>query len=217
MFERKPLRTDVAAEIQGRIIDGRLEAGARINESVLSEELGISRTPLREAMLCLETEGALSSDMGRGFRIPTLTAEELRDVLGALAVVMPAALQACNEDDLKGRFEAANLLNRARMQANEPALLSEHLYLLMRQLVSGCYNEILRRESLRLIRLALRYIFEGMKRGASPQTMLNPMDAVLADLDRQDRAAAAGRLGQVFGELARDLAPRFPSESTAQA
>jgi len=217
MFERKPLRADVAAEIQGRIIDGRLPAGIRINESLLADELGISRTPLREAMLCLDTEGVLTSDMGRGFRVPLLEADELQDILGALNVALSAAVRHGADDDIKSRLEARNLLNRARMQSAEPALFCEQLYLLMRHLVAGCYNRILRRECLRLTRLTLRYLFVGMSRGAAPLTMLNHIETALADLDHHDRAAAAGNLGQALAELSRELAPRFPTEDSGQA
>ncbi len=51
MFQRKPLREDVQKEILNRIVDGRLAAGSRINETHLAADMGLSRTPLREAMI----------------------------------------------------------------------------------------------------------------------------------------------------------------------
>ena len=57
MFERKPLRQQVQKEILARLADDRLAAETRINESHLAADLGISRTPLREAMLGLEATG----------------------------------------------------------------------------------------------------------------------------------------------------------------
>lgn len=48
-IERRPLRADVGAEILGRIIDGRLRSGTRVNESHLARDLGISRTRSEEA------------------------------------------------------------------------------------------------------------------------------------------------------------------------
>jgi DNA-binding GntR family transcriptional regulator len=47
MIQRKPLRDDVQKEILARLIDQRLVPGSRVNESHLSIELGVSRTPLR--------------------------------------------------------------------------------------------------------------------------------------------------------------------------
>ncbi|MEZ4388137.1 MAG: GntR family transcriptional regulator [Candidatus Krumholzibacteriia bacterium] len=217
MFERKPLRTDVAAEIQGRIIDGRLAAGTRINESQLSAAMGISRTPLREAMLCLTTEGALASDMGRGFRVPRLDGRELSDLLETLAVVYEAAVRRADDGGLKDVFEARNILGRARLQTAEPAALCEQLYLLLRHLIRGCHNDILRREGLRLVRLVLRYINVGIARGFSPEGFLAHMDAGLADLEQGGRPAAAVRFAHALADLGSDLAPRFPTEATERA
>lgn len=217
MFARQPMRTDVAAEIQGRIIDGRLPAGTRINESHLSAELGISRTPLREAMLCLMAEGALASDMGRGFRVPPLDGRELSDLLEMLALIYEPAIRRSGDDGMKTVYEARNHLGRARAQIAEPAAFCEHVYLLLRSLISGCHHDMLRRESMRLVRLSLRYLDMGIAQGFSPQGFLAAMDAGLADLDRGDRPAAAVRFAHALADLGHDLAPRFATEATGQA
>ena len=48
----------------------------RINESALAEELGISRTPLREALLVMEQRGMLETTLGRGFNVRALCREK---------------------------------------------------------------------------------------------------------------------------------------------
>jgi DNA-binding GntR family transcriptional regulator len=217
MFERKPLRTDVAAEILGRIIDGRLPSGSRINESHLAVELGISRTPLREAMLCLTSDGALAADMGRGFRVPHLSGREASDLLHALAVLVSAAVRQGSEPELKDRLEAGNILGRARMQLDEPAHFCEHFYLLLRYLAATSTNRVLRQESQKLCRLALRYLFEGLARGLDAQPLLSGLDTVLADLDRGQRLEAAETIGRVLRELGGDLSSRFPTEVAGRA
>lgn len=55
-----------------RLMSGELEPGCSLNERQLSEEFGISRTPLREALLRLELEGLLLSRPGKGFSVPDL-------------------------------------------------------------------------------------------------------------------------------------------------
>lgn len=217
MFVRQPLRTDVAAEVQGRIIDGRLPAGTRINESHLSAELGISRTPLREAMLCLMAEGALTSDMGRGFRVPPLDGRELSDLLELLSLVYEAAVRRSTDDDLKSFYEARNHLGRARAQVADPAAFCEHTYLLLRSLIAGCHHDLMRRECLRLVRLSLRYLDIGITRGFSPLGFLAAMEAGLTDLGRDDRPAAAVRFAHALADLGHDLAPRFAAEAKGQA
>ena len=217
MFERKPLRTDVGAEILGRIIDGRLPSGTRINESHLAEELGISRTPLREAMLCLTTEGTLVSDMGRGFQVPHLEGREVKDLLSTLAVILPAALPGANEIDLKIHLEARNLIGRARMQFDQPAVLCEKLYLLLRSFCQDCPNLVLRDQCKILIRRSLRYLHEAHTRGWNPEPLLNSLETSLHLLQQGDRLDAADTLGRTLRELGSDLAQRFPAAVSGQA
>ena len=62
------------------IIDHRLAPGARIIESQLATELGVSRTPIREALFKLEEEGFIKSDLARGFKVNGLSAQEVREL-----------------------------------------------------------------------------------------------------------------------------------------
>ncbi len=220
MFERKPLRTDVSAEILGRIIDGRLPSGTRINESHLADELGISRTPLREAMLCLTTEGILASDMGRGFRVPHLAGREINDLLATLAVTLPAAVRLGPiqpGDDLKAHLEAGNLIGRARMQAADPGALCEHLYRLLNNLCQECPNEAMKTQCKALVRLSLRYLFEAHARGWSAEPLLSSLEASLDRLRQGDRLGAGDILGRALRELGSELAQRFPAEVGGKA
>ena len=66
--------------IRAAIIDGRLEPGRRLKEEELARELGISRTPVREALLVLQTEGLLESAPNRGATVRTYEAADLDDL-----------------------------------------------------------------------------------------------------------------------------------------
>lgn len=217
MFERKPLRNDVAAEILGRIIDGRLPAGARINESVLAGELGISRTPLREAMLCLTSDGALAADMGRGFRVPHLSGREIADLLRALAVIAAEAINGASDPDLKSRLEAGNVLARARMQLDVPGSFCEQFYVLIKYLTATTANRILRQEALKLSRLTLRYLFEGLSRGMDARPLVDGLEQTLGHFDAGRQAIAADGMRELLEQLANDLAGRFPAEVAGRA
>ena len=116
MFQRKPLREDLHKEILARIGDGRLPAGHRINESRLSSALGISRTPLREAMLGLEAQGFLGSDMGRGFLVPELNVQEFAEIQYVLTDLKPLALSLSFPLPLGRVMELHNQLGRARLK-----------------------------------------------------------------------------------------------------
>ena len=77
---RPPLRDDAREQLLQRILSGELEPGGRINESQLSLELGLSRTPLREALMTLEREGFVRSEVNRGFIVAAPSSHEAREI-----------------------------------------------------------------------------------------------------------------------------------------
>jgi DNA-binding GntR family transcriptional regulator len=87
MIPRVPLRDEVYRQILDRIHRGELPPGTRVRDADLTAQLGVSRTPIREALLRLVRDGVLDTAMGRGFRVRPIDAAELRevgDILGAL-------------------------------------------------------------------------------------------------------------------------------------
>ena len=88
---RVRLVDEVASELRTRIYEGWYSPGSVIHQENVSAELGISRTPLREAIRMLEQEGLLIAEPGRGARVVAasratlLDAYELRSVVDGLA------------------------------------------------------------------------------------------------------------------------------------
>ena len=66
------LRRDIAA--------GTFRPGERIMEKALAGRLGISRTPIREALLRLETEGVVVCNSRRSYNVRVLTVEDVREI-----------------------------------------------------------------------------------------------------------------------------------------
>jgi DNA-binding GntR family transcriptional regulator len=82
--EARPPLTRKASEaatelIRQAIIDGRLEPGQRLKEEELARELGISRTPVREALLFLQAEGLVESTPNRSATVRTYSVGEIED------------------------------------------------------------------------------------------------------------------------------------------
>ena len=82
---RDALHQQVAQRLRKLLIDGTLAAGAKLNERVLCEQLGISRTPLREAIRLLAAEGMVTLEPGRGAFAPRLTREEVLHTFDVIA------------------------------------------------------------------------------------------------------------------------------------
>lgn len=84
---RRPLHAEAVDRLRDLIVRGDLAPGSRLNERVLSARLGVSRTPLREAIKLLATEGLVELLPNRGAVVapiePTRIAETLA-VMGAL-------------------------------------------------------------------------------------------------------------------------------------
>lgn len=74
------LRVQVYDYLQKQMRVGALEPGASISVNTLIEELGISRTPLREALLLLQEQGFVSILPQRGVKINTLTLDDVKDI-----------------------------------------------------------------------------------------------------------------------------------------
>jgi DNA-binding GntR family transcriptional regulator len=155
MIQRQPLRSDVLNAVLEHLLDGRWTSG-RINESELATELGISRTPLREALLVLEQRGLLESAMGRGYRVRPLNLQEANELYTLLAVLEPMALR-CSVAAL--RAVAAQLHEVLDQMA--AARDSQRLLSLSGQwsalLLAACSNHKLRQILTDLLRLAKRY------------------------------------------------------------
>ena len=66
--------------IREAIVDGRLHPGQRLKEEELARELGISRTPVREALLMLQAEGLVDAAPNRGATVRSHSAEDLDDL-----------------------------------------------------------------------------------------------------------------------------------------
>ncbi|NLB21550.1 MAG: GntR family transcriptional regulator, partial [Clostridium sp.] len=74
------LKDHVYGYISKKIKDGSIKPNDKINELQLSNELGVSRTPVREALIQLAAEGLLNSEPRRGFRVKPLDLEEAREL-----------------------------------------------------------------------------------------------------------------------------------------
>lgn len=71
---------DVYDRVRAAILDGELAPGAVMSQVALAEELGISRTPLREALRMLQSEGLVEGEPNRRVRVAPMTAVDLEEL-----------------------------------------------------------------------------------------------------------------------------------------
>src|SRR3977135_2866518 len=75
-----PMHEEVVARLRHKLVEGEIPPGARVPERELCEALGISRTPLREALKVLAAEGLVVLLPNRGARAARLTRESVQDL-----------------------------------------------------------------------------------------------------------------------------------------
>ena len=76
------LRARVAGEIRAAILRGDLPPGSRVKQEDLAGKLGVSREPVRQALLLLQREGLVQAEPNRGALVAPLDRERISDVYG---------------------------------------------------------------------------------------------------------------------------------------
>jgi len=98
------LHGEVLARLRDYIVEGNLSAGARIPERQLCELFGVSRTPLREALKVLASEGLIELLPNRGARVRALSEQDIRelfDLVGGLeALAGRLACESITDDEI---------------------------------------------------------------------------------------------------------------------
>ncbi|GGF77532.1 transcriptional regulator [Paracoccus acridae] len=95
-FARATLHSQIAEELRTMIVDGKLAPGQKIPEKELCEAFDISRTPLREALKVLATEGLVELLPQRGARVSVITEAERQELFPIIAALEALAAElAC--------------------------------------------------------------------------------------------------------------------------
>lgn len=102
----RPTKAEAAyGLVRARILSGELVAGAVIQQGPLARDLGISTTPLREALRRLMSDGLVELDAHRDARVTALTAEEARDLLEIRRSLDPLAAGLAAERRTRAELE----------------------------------------------------------------------------------------------------------------
>lgn len=188
---RQTLRSQIRDEILRRLEDGIYASGDPINEVALASNLGVSRTPLREALIGLETEGQIESEIGKGFRFAVLSAAEFLELGPIIATLECLALDLTDPADLIRL--APQLLAMAADFSADLATLQEvtardeqwhHL------LLSACPNQRLLGLVSSLKRAGHRYEFEVVDAHAIIRRSAAEHEAIAKSLLADDLAGA---------------------------
>ncbi len=193
MDQYLPLRDVVFHTLRQAILRGELKPGERLLEIQLANKLGVSRTPIREAIRKLELEGLVLMIPRRGAVVAEITEKSLRDVLEVRGALEELAVElACDritEEQIEELKEAAD--------AFEDVLKNEDVTALAEADVR--FHDIIyfATENQRLIQLLYnlreqmyRYRVEYLKMEEVHATLLAEHDYIIECLIRRDKEAA---------------------------
>ena len=191
--ERNNISFELAESLRQMIADGRLEADSRINEVLLSRELGVSRTPLREALAMLAAEGALEQKPRRGMFVRPLTKEEFLDIYAVRPLLDVGALRMAG-------IPSGQTLRKLR-KLNEQLSVSRGVMQRIRiddqwhlLLVDGCQNPVLLGLLEQFILRTRRYEIAYLREQANTNTAVDEHVAIIYALEAGDLEAACDAL-----------------------
>lgn len=133
-YQFLPLRDVVFHTLRQAILKGELKPGERLMEIKLANQLGVSRTPIREAIRMLELEGLVIMVPRKGAQVAKITEKDLKDVLevrlGLEELATRLACQRINREQLEELYRASRnfekLLDSNNLQALAEADVAYH-------------------------------------------------------------------------------------------
>jgi DNA-binding GntR family transcriptional regulator len=111
------LRRSVADVLRSALMEGRYQPGEELSDSRLAAEFGVSRGPVREALLLLAEEGLVLHHQNRGFKVPRLVPEDLDQIVAVRRPLEVLALEAARARATAEGIERLQELRRALVEA----------------------------------------------------------------------------------------------------
>lgn len=141
-----PLHAQAVDRLRTLIIRGQLEPSARVQEAEICERLGISRTPLREALKVLAAEGFVQLLPNRGARIAPLSRDQIAEKLElclAIETFCVGEISRRRVHDVIATLEQSHLRLLAAFRAGDAAAFFQENFDFHREIVAGLRNEAL--------------------------------------------------------------------------
>ena len=189
-FERPNISEELANSIRQMIVDGAIPAGSRINEVHLARDLGVSRTPLREAIARLVREDTLVAVPRVGAFVMPLTVDEFDQIYSIRNLLDPEALRIAGmpSDQQLQRLERLNARIEAASDPDTIIDLDDQWHLL---LVDHCPNKVLIDLIRDFMRRTRRYELALMRERQQVEVATDTHAKIVAALRRGDVSGAA--------------------------
>lgn len=207
LIERVPLHEEVTNRLRDMIVSLRLQPGQRIQEMEVAQLLGVSRTPVREAIKVLTAEGLVELLPLRGAIVKAFSAKDARDMLEVIALVESYAGElACQASQAK--IDAIQELHRQMKVFFETRQRLD--YFVLNQRIHDALIALADNETLSLTHATLSKRMRGLR--YSGNSTPENWNAAMAEHEQMMVALAARdgqALSRIMGEHIRNTWPRI--------
>jgi len=193
MNEYLPLRDVVFQTLRQAILRGELQPGERLMEIQLANKLGVSRTPIREAIRKLELEGLVLMIPRKGAEVAEITEKSLRDVLEVRGSLEELAVELACERITQEQIEELKSAAKEFEITLKDGDLTEYAEADVK------FHDVIYHatDNMRLIQLLYnlreqmyRYRVEYLKRAEVHSSLLDEHQVIIATLENRDKEAA---------------------------
>lgn len=196
---RRTLHDEVLERLRDMIIEGRLAPGQRINEGPVGAQLGVSRTPLREAIKTLASEGLVEILPAKGAIVRKFTARDLYQILEVLKTLEQLGGRMACEQASDEAIAAIHALHNRMLALYETRERLEYFKLnqaIHSAIVAASGNDVLMEMHATLQSRIKRLRFIGNEGPVKWAGAVTEHEEMMAALLRRDAAAFSETIGR---------------------
>lgn len=192
------LRQSAMAEIRRRIASGEIPPGTSFSEATMSEDLGMSRAPVREALIVLNQLGWVTSQPRSGYLVAPMTLSDLRELFTLRALLEPKAAELAAKNQSRVPEQTLEL-SRFITDFDDPARpewIDDHYRFHRRVAVLGHNRELDRVLSEVHLKLERYFSIEPVRQALQDEVLEHATitDAILRAAPKEAAAAAAAHV-----------------------
>ncbi len=194
-YQYLPLRDVVFRTLRQAILRGELKPGERLMEIRLANQLGVSRTPIREAIRMLELDGLVIMVPRKGAQVAQITEKDLNDVLevrlGLEELAVKLACERITEEELRSLYQASRSFEKLiETETDDLQKLAQADVDFHDVIYQATNNERLIQLLNNLREQMYRYRIEYLKDVKSRRSLVEEHDALYERVKKRDLAGA---------------------------
>lgn len=210
---RLALADDIRSWLRDSIVNLDIKPGEQLNELMLAEKLGVSRSPLREAFRLLEAEGFVVRQPGKGAYVREVTADDLLELFPVRAALEGLAAELAATRLTEKELQVLGRITEKMAQAAEQRDVKTYQrlnYEFHKAIVRGAHNRRLEEIINNLGRQAMWYFFATLMFKKFMDYVMDSHREIYLALEARDGKLAARRISEHIIDGGKNILGLFP-------